>query len=348
VIAADVSGFEEALSRLRCEPPARLGVVRPKLTARRRLSRRFSDVLIVRVDVPGRSFDLFLKRASVDVRPESVALVRRNLLREFDALTRVYATLRRQEGLQAARPIACYPDLETLVIERIPGTTLTQVLHRRAAWWARTNSVRRLERVAAAIGRWLRAFQAAEADAATVSVADLRQYLDDRLARLATRRWPGISGRQRTALLDYFDARASRLTAADLIQARSHGDFNPENIIVNGESVGVVDFSMSQPAPRLLDVTHLYVGLDVLRRRPWYRPATLASVMTALLEGYDPGLDPSQPMFELLALQHGVARLCGLRDRLTPGSLTLRAWVMRRLDASRRTIRPVTLSRKAL
>ena len=58
-------GFDEALARLRREPPARLGVVRPASTARRRLKRRFSDVLIVRVDVPGRSFDLFLKRARI-------------------------------------------------------------------------------------------------------------------------------------------------------------------------------------------------------------------------------------------------------------------------------------------
>jgi aminoglycoside phosphotransferase (APT) family kinase protein len=347
VIAADVSGFDEALARLRREPPARLGVVRPALTARRRLKRRFSDVLIVRVDVPGRSFDLFLKRARIGGCLDTAALVRRNLVREFDALTKVYATLRRQEGLQAARPVACYPDLETLVTERIPGITLRHMLHRGAVWWAATANVRRLEAVAFAIGRWLRAFQAAESHDTTVSVNSLRTYLDERLATLVTRRWLGISDRQRAALLDYFDTRASRLTTADLIEARSHGDFNPENIIVNGGNVGVVDFSMSQPAPRLLDVTHLYVGLDVLRRRPWYRPAALAGAMAALLEGYDPDLHPSQPMFELLALQHGVARLIGVGDHLTPGGVTLRAWVTRR-DGQRRTLWPVAVSKKAL
>jgi aminoglycoside phosphotransferase (APT) family kinase protein len=312
------------------------------------LKRRFSDVLIVRVDVPGRSFDLFLKRARAGDRPDTVALVRRNLRREFEALTRVYATLRREEGLAAARPVACYPDLETLVTERIPGMTLRHMLHGYAVRWAATANVRRLEGVAFAIGHWLRAFQTAESHDTTVSISSLRTYLDGRLARLVARRWLGISDRQRAGLLDYFDARASRLTTADLIEARSHGDFNPENIIVNGGSVGVVDFSMSQPAPRLLDVTHLYIGLDVLRRRPWYRPTALSSAMAALLEGYDPELQPPQPMFELMALQHGVARLCGLGDRPTPGGITLRAWVMRRLDASRRALWPVTVSRRVL
>jgi tRNA A-37 threonylcarbamoyl transferase component Bud32 len=345
---ADISGFEEALSRLRDEPPARIGVVRPALTARRRMKRRFSDVLIVRVDVPGRSFDLFLKRARAGEQSDPLPLVRRNLLREFDALTRVYATLRREDGLQAARPVACYPDLETLVTERIPGMTLRHMLHRRAVWWTRGANGRSLGRVASEIGHWLRAFQSGAPHDATVSVADLRKYLDERLVRLVARRWLGISERDRRALLDYFDARASRLTTADLIQARSHGDFNPENIVVNAGKVGVVDFSMSQSAPRLLDITHLHVGLDVLRRRPWYRPATLAGAMAALLDGYDPGLRPAQPMFELLALQHGVARLCGLGDRPTPGGVTLRAWVMRRLDGARRTIWPVTVSRRAL
>jgi hypothetical protein len=70
--------------------------------------------------------------------------------------------------------------------------------------------------------------------------------------------------------------------------------------------------------------------------------------MAALLEGYDPELQPPQPMFELMALQHGVARLCGLGDRPTPGGITLRAWVMRRLDASRRALWPVTVSRRVL
>jgi tRNA A-37 threonylcarbamoyl transferase component Bud32 len=339
VFAADVSGFDDALARLRREPPARLGVVRPALTARRRLKRRYSDVLVVRVDVPGRSFDLFLKRARVDARSGTLTLVRRDLHREFDALTKVYTTLRREHGLVAARPVACYPDIETLVTERIPGTTLRHLLHQRAVWWAGTGGARRLGRVATEIGHWLRAFQAGEPHEPTVTVSELRQYLDDRLARLVARRWLGISERDRAELLGYFDARASRLTAADLVQARSHGDFNPENIIVNRDNVGVVDFSMSQPAPRLLDVTHLYMGLDVLRRRPWYRPEALARAMAALLEGYDPELQPSQPMFELMALQHGVARLCGLADRVTPGGLTLRAWVMRRLDGRKRARR---------
>lgn len=348
MFAADVSGFDDALARLRREPPARIGVVRPALTARRRLKRRYSDVLIVRVDVPGRSFDLFLKRARADDGPDRLARVRRDLRREFEALTTVYATLRRENGLQAARPVACYPDLETLVTERIPGMTLRHILHRRAAWWTGKDGVQRLERIASEIGHWLRVFQAGESHDTTVSVTELRQYLDDRLGRLVARRWLGITERERIALLDYFDARASRLTTADLVQARSHGDFNPENIIINGEKVGVVDFSMIQPAPRLLDVTHLYMGLDVLRRRPWYRPAALASAMAALLEGYDAELRPSQPMFELMALQHGVARLCGLEDRLTPGGITLRAWVMRRLDGPRRTTWPVAVSRKLL
>jgi Ser/Thr protein kinase RdoA (MazF antagonist) len=162
------------------------------------------------------------------------------------------------------------------------------------------------------------------------------------------RRWLGISERQRAALLDYFDARAARLTAADLVQSRCHGDFNPENIIVNGDQIGVVDFSMSQPAPRLLDVTHLYIGLDVLRRRPWYRPEALSNAMSALLEAYDPALRPTQPMFELMALEHGVARLCGLGDRPTPGGVTLRGWVMRRLDGQYRAFSQMAISRRTL
>jgi Ser/Thr protein kinase RdoA (MazF antagonist) len=176
----------------------------------------------------------------------------------------------------------------------------------------------------------------------------LREYLDARLARLVSRRWLGISGRERTALLDYFDARASRLTATDLIQWRSHGDFNPDNIIVNDGKVGAVDFFMSQPAPRLLDVTVLYSGLDMLLGRPWYRPAALSRAMAALLEGYDPELRPTEPMFQLLALQHGVARLCGLGDRLTPGGVMLRAWVTRRPDEQHRPLLPVAVSKKAL
>jgi aminoglycoside phosphotransferase (APT) family kinase protein len=348
VIAVDPSNFEEALERLRYEPPARLGVVRPTLTLRRRLRRRFSDVLIVRIDVPGRSFDLFLKRARVDERLETVALVRDNLRREFDGLSRVYATLRHEEGLQAARPVACYPDLETIATERLPGVTLRQLLHRRAVWWAGDAGQRRLERVASAVGRWLGAFQRADRPDRQISPSDLRTYLDDRLLMLVARRWLGISAAQRAALLEYFDERAMRVPTEDLVQSCSHGDFNPENIIVNGDKVGVVDFSMSKPAPRLLDVTHLYIGLDVLRRRPWYRPATLSGTMAALLNAYDPDLQPSQPMFELLALQHGVARLCGLGDRVTPGGATLRGWVLRRMAGQRRSVGPVAIFRKAL
>jgi hypothetical protein len=341
VIAVDATDFEEALTRLRAEPAERLGAERPAFRPVQRIGRRFSDLLLVRVDAPARSFDLFVKRAKVDERLDTRALVRQNLRREFDSLCRVHATLGQEPGLQAARPVACYPDLEILVTERVRGLTLGQLLHRRAVWWGGTRGDQQMEWIAEGVGRWLRRYQALDSNSAPISIRDLRKYLDDRLRKLTARRWLRISARQRAALLDYFDARAGRLPASEVVQSRAHGDLNAENIIVGRHNeVGVVDFSMARPQPRLLDVTHLHMSLDVLRSRPWYRPATLVRMMSALVKHYDPNLSPSEPMFEIMALQHGVARMVGLEDALTPGSAALRSWVLRRVSPSRRLLFP--------
>jgi aminoglycoside phosphotransferase (APT) family kinase protein len=131
------------------------------------------------------------------------------------------------------------------------------------------------------------------------------------------------------------------VTPEKLAVARAHGDLNPENILVDGERVGLLDFTMIKFAPRLLDPTHLYMCFELMRWRPWFRPALLRRLQSRLLAEYDPALAPDDPLFELLTLQHAVARLTGLPDTVTTTAAAIRRWVLRRRELACRSLIPL-------
>jgi hypothetical protein len=341
-MAVDAGDFEPVLQRLSDEARERFNAPTVSLTPLERLSRPFSQLLIVRAATPSRHIDLYVKRIRpTGSEPDATALVLRRLKREYDGAAAAYNAVRGHAGLYAVRPVALYPDLLAIVTERLPGRTLRHVLSRDAVWWASPGASRRLGSMVAGVARWLQMYQNRELSRERASLADLRSYLDIRLRALAARRFLGIAERDRDALLDYFDARAAAVTPEMLGVARAHGDLNPENILVDGDRVGLVDFSMIKVGPRLLDVTHLYMCFELMRWRPWYRPSLLRDLQRRLLGEYDPTLAPGDPLFEVLALQHAVARLTGLPDTVTTTAAAIRRWILRRREVACRGLVPL-------
>lgn len=264
----------------------------------------------------GRSLrHLFLKSLKPKAEDGGVEKMRRRVQHEFDTTARVFNAMRDERHFGVIRPVACYPDLLTIVTEETRAGTLLDHVERHAAWWPGPDTLAHLDQVLSRVGEWLRVFQPVDPIRGPVSLPDLRQYIDLRLRRLVAADRVRFEESNRQAVLDHIDRLATAIPASALDEVLVHADFAAGNILVDGDRIVVLDFAMAGRGSRLHDITRLFLQLELLRAKPWFRPRVVERLQQSLLAGFDPALSPANPLFRLLLLMHRVNNF---------GSLSLR------------------------
>ncbi len=278
-------------------------------------------VLQVQVRNSARPCNVFIKSfLPADESPESLCLARERLRREYAALVQLHAMAARHPGLSVSRPIACFPEELCMVTEQVPGVKLRSLLHWRRPWQSPEMWTRKLLPVFGGLGTWVGVFQQCGAAGGRLSLGALQTYLETRLQTLQ-QRFPGLLGAsERISILRQYERLSREVDAEDLAEVSVHADFCPDNVVVNGAEVTVLDFEMTRTGAKYSDVSHMYMHIDNLKVKPWIGRVIAQRFQDAMLQGYDPALKRSRPMFQLCLLINVVCHFA----RLATTKLSLR------------------------
>lgn len=310
-MGCDTDGFDSILAQLASGAEHSFGDARASIEPVARIQRPFSSLLRLRIDAGGRKSYAFLKLYKPQ-RPgeEAIAQLRRWVLREYDATERLHEAVKGRPGLSAVRPIAVFPDQLALVTEEVEGEQFDRLVRR--ALWGR-GSVEAVEQVARRIGAWVRAYQDVTHVEGTLSLAERREYLDERLRKLTG---DVLTPADRDLALRRGDELAPRVSPSDLGLVAIHADLSPTNILVGADgTVTILDFAMAKTGARYHDIAHLFLHLERLRWRPHARRSLVGTLQAAVLRGYDQALAPSDPLFALMLLQHAACYIAQLAER---------------------------------
>jgi aminoglycoside phosphotransferase (APT) family kinase protein len=191
-------------------------------------------------------------------------------------------------------------------------------LERRARWWPGPSTRAQLIRDCERIGAWLRAFQSATPVDHLEDLLATREYIDVRLKRLVDNTRARFSSEDRLAVLRAVDLCAAAVTPQERRSVAAHADFAMGNILIDGSRVTVLDFAMGANGLRLHDLSHLYMQLDLLAMKPYFRRQTVSALQRALLAGYGDADAHADPLFRILLTQHRACHYLGLAER--PGA----------------------------
>jgi hypothetical protein len=304
----------------------------------RELERPFSTILQIRVDAQAGTDNAFVKilkpRADTEAEIESM---RQNVVKDFEMTSRVHQGLSTYPGLTAVRPIACFPEDLAIVTEQAVGKTLAELLTQ-AAGWPSKKAQQRLVRTVRQAGAWIRAAQAALPQDREIAVETVRAYFDRRLTDMETRGPMRLTRHGRIAIERYRD----RLIELALMDQGSrtgfpavwiHADFCPDNVIVRDGRMTVLDFTMAKAGTVYHDLSHLFLWIDSMAAKPWFRRRVTMRLQMALLDAFEPGLTPDRPLFALTRLQHV---LCYLVDIQSMGRSRIARLYAARLHARHR------------
>ena len=311
---SQLSTFAPVLARLEEDCVTRLGIERPAFVVERVLSRHYSETLQLLVNSPAaEARRVFVKIARSDSNPAEREETSRRVAWAFETMARLYQAMAVAPGLSVVRPLACYPEHLAIVTEGARGVTLLHLLETRARWWPSRHTLQQLSHSVARIGEWMQQFQrVTSADTSSLSLSEMRAYIDDRLRLLVDIPKAAFSADDRRRLLNAFDAIAERVEADAIPSVLAHADFALGNVLVDGGDIVVLDFAAPARGARYHDVSHLFMQLDLLNAKPQFRPSVTRRLQEALLEGFDPGLRESEPLFQLLLFQHVACHYLGL------------------------------------
>lgn len=293
-VNCDVEG-QRLVANLAREKPALFDGGEPLVLAREH--RATSQVLRLRLGADARAPEAFLKLTHAPPRERERERLVRRMRADFQQQRRAFEAM--PEGAYGvARPVGCDPESLFALTEAARGEMLDSALRGGRAGAA----------VLRRVGAWVRTFHESLRSEGRVSLAEIRRYVDVRLHR-ALEHGGAFGAEQRRRVLARFDEIAAQVASSDLGAVPIHGDLSLENVIVDGERVTVIDFDVDAgtSGARYHDLAYLYVCLERLKVKPWIRG--VAALQRALLEGFEPGLSPSRPLFRLMLLQHVACRL---------------------------------------
>jgi len=261
----------------------------------------------IRLGDGSRSRHFYLK--TVRATPETTAAQVAAVTTEYRVLATLHEHFRSLSPLSVVKPIACLPEGLSLLTEETVGRPLNLVL-------AGTNplrgagNLRRHADLCRLAGAWLRHFQAITAtpSRARYDVAEILGYCEARVQLMLSRPESGLDLDTALAVERHVRRLASRVGSAELELVGRHNDFRPANMLTDGRSLTVLDFTGFTSGPPLYDFMKFWLKLEDLSQGLFPRRRRAAALQAAFREGYGP-VDLGTPLAELLRYAYAVDKL---------------------------------------
>ncbi len=207
------------------------------------------------------------------------------VLREFQSLQIVRKSLPAILLHTVPTPLVALPASKTLVLEQLPGRPMSAILKleaNRAVGRLRTGRMVALGRFA---GQWLKELhQATRVEPRRHDSGLFMDTLEQRIIRCQTL---GVT----EEVIDLVRRRTSdvsrRLDGYPVPASARQGDFTPQNILVDGNRLGVVDFeNFCETDSVYEDVATFRAYIQALSAFPYYSRTALRTLATSFLQAY--------------------------------------------------------------
>jgi len=260
---------------------------------------------------------------------ENIAAIQQN----YEVLKHWHDLFSPSGNYHVVRPVLAIPEKMIEVSEEAAGESLYDLVHAGAPWFPSAAQLEKLELALYHVGGWLRYKQGVAAHPNEFySIDDLLAYIDLRLQLLSDdprRRFPD---HYRDRILRFIDENRLYIRPEEQLVADSHSDFNPGNVLVDGDRVTVLDFGRYVKDSYIVDVSKLYHQLSLWSFKPQYRTAIIKTLQAALLRGFGDEHIESTLMFRFFYLRHTVTHLMTV-TRFWEGNQAVQLfnrWVMSR------------------
>jgi hypothetical protein len=206
-------------------------------------------------------------------------------VKEFANLSKVRNMLGGGLEQSVPEPLLALPKKGILVTSKLPGTPLTATLKKYGNRLCGPFSVSAIRETAQRAGKWLKTFQdATRSEPLAFDTDSFLADLEGRLSRLHSR---GFELGLAAEILKHVSLQIASFDGKLIPAAARHGDFIAQNVLIEGDRVGVVDFEGFAERDAVYEDLGTFLGyLLVLGTRLPYSPPSLEAARLGFLSGF--------------------------------------------------------------
>jgi len=262
-----------------------------RLELLRKSSGRHSQILKYRSQE--RSCQVIVKRINDSIKAENAIAA---ILHEFESLVTVRDRLPAHFLDTVPKPLMVLPDSRALVLNALSGTPLSVILKREANRFVGPFRRMRMQALGRLIGEWLRQFH--ESTRTDPIPHDSRVFLDALEERFVQCRTVGLAQDSIDTVRRLISSASDRWEGHPVPAAATQGDFIPQNLLVDGGRLAVVDFeAFCQRQATYEDVAIFLAYIQAMSTFPYYSQAALQRLTDSFLHAY--GLTVDGPLLKL-------------------------------------------------
>jgi hypothetical protein len=290
---------QELEREILAQPPFAAG----SLTFSRQLSAKHSHLLEYRFQSRDVLKSIIVKRQFPGPGAERATLC------EYSNLKRLREVLNPALAETIPEPLLALPERGMLVTNKVRGEPLTVILKRHANLLTGPFRFRHLHESAQRVGAWLRTFQ--DSTRSEPIAYSRNRYLAELEARVEMLQNKGFTVDFIREILQRISLYSKTMDGKMVATAARHGDFIPQNILVEKERVSVVDFEgLSEREPVYEDLGMFLGYVLVLGGRMPYSSRALKAVREGFLASFLGGDTIDQDFLNIYTLK-GAVRVLG-------------------------------------
>ncbi|HKO88069.1 MAG TPA: aminoglycoside phosphotransferase family protein [Burkholderiales bacterium] len=180
---------------------------------------------------------------------------------QYEALKRLEQAWARNDSLQCVRPYALFEEQAALVLEWVPGRSLTDILLRLQT------STGKAHQLAEQAGQWLSAFhQLGQQPAQHMDVEQKRSVVQSMY------NWPGAQDASFEQAIDSLVASFAEAASAKVEYSWIHGDFKLDNLLLDEERLTGIDIHLRHNNAVVYDIAPFLNHMEMScldPRNPW-------------------------------------------------------------------------------
>ena len=246
----------------------------------RRLAERHSEIVEYHSHL--REAPIIIKRIT---RWKSTPEAEARIQHEYEALCELRKSLSPQLLRTVPEPLAVFPDAKAIVLTKLPGARLSSILKCEANLLTGSLRHARMALLGRLAGNWLfQMHQETRKEAVRFNTDSFLESLDSRLDRC---RKLGIAEPVVSGLLGWVEQVAAQMDGCALPAAARQGDFTPQNILVERNQLGIVDFeNFASQNPIYEDVATFMAYIVALSTFPYYSRGALRALVQSFAQAY--------------------------------------------------------------
>lgn len=275
------------------------------------------DSVVIKLCISDKNGKHFFFVKTYKVRDLDKEVLREKLIKEFNVLNLFNEHQNKHTLCSVIKPIACYPDLLTIITEEQKGETLNSIIRRYAILFPSVKTLSQLEKYSRLCGEWLNTFQIISQDVQTVPF-DLDKTLKEICAKLEICIEKQFIGNDLGLRIKKFmDKMISQSKPDSMDISGMHSDFIPSNILIDDDRLVVLDFSDFRSGPVYRDPVTFLHALDNYLWNPFFIPKTIIKLKEQFLIGYGKCIKKYDiPMARILEVRETLGEMVNLSSTI--------------------------------